>query len=227
MRVRQLKAADAVAVGNDAGQTSQGSYAVAVGINAGRYNQGSSATLWDLAGRTIKPPRRAVGYVAGQTIKVIRCRRGVHAGETYQGTTPSLWGTSGSVNQGISAVAVGYLAGSDNQGNYSRRYGERSGSDGSRQLRRRCGDVSGSDLSRHQAVAVGTSAGETNQGDTPSLWGVKRVVINAWQSGSPRLHALWELGRVATIKAPTPPPWDSSGLHLSRHLRHGCGVLGG
>jgi hypothetical protein len=76
-----------IAIGYQAGQTSQGSYAVAIGPNAGQTSQGGNAT--------------AVGSAAGYTGQATQATAlGLHAG----------WS-----NQGASAVAIGAFAGDSSQ----------------------------------------------------------------------------------------------------------------
>ena len=81
----------AVAVGNQAGQTAQGVAAVAVGLGAGGANQGQHSV--------------AIGNGAGND------------GQDIQAV--AIGNTTGAINQGQRAVAVGSLAGSLNQGDYA------------------------------------------------------------------------------------------------------------
>ena len=95
--------ASSVAVGHDAGQTSQGLRSVAVGYSAGRASQGEYAT--------------AMGYSAGMTSQGDYATAvGIQAGQTGQGDYTTAVGMhAGYSGQGVSAVAVGYQAGETNQ----------------------------------------------------------------------------------------------------------------
>jgi hypothetical protein len=98
------QAAGAVAIGNIAGVTNQGQVAVAIGMNAGNQNQGGWATAVG----------SAAGYNAQGTYGVAV---GYLSGYTGQGSYAVAVG-AGSANgsQGANAVAVGYQAGNQNQG---------------------------------------------------------------------------------------------------------------
>jgi hypothetical protein len=113
------QAAGAVAIGNIAGVTNQGQVAVAIGMNAGNQNQGSWATAVG----------SAAGYNAQGTYGVAV---GYLSGYTGQGSYAVAVG-AGAANgsQGANAVAVGYQAGNQNQG--------------------------------AQSIAIGTNAGATSQ----------------------------------------------------------------
>ena len=81
----------AVAIGSNAGNTSQGDNTVAIGTNAGRISQGTSAT--------------AVGSGAGSTTQ------GIYS--------VAIGGAAGETGQGQYSVAVGTLAGRTSQANNS------------------------------------------------------------------------------------------------------------
>ena len=81
----------AVAIGSNAGNTSQGDNTVAIGTNAGRTSQGTSAT--------------AVGSGAGSTTQ------GIYS--------VAIGGAAGETGQGQYSVAVGTLAGRTSQANNS------------------------------------------------------------------------------------------------------------
>jgi hypothetical protein len=100
-------AGDAVAIGEGAGETSQGNIAVAIGLNAGSTNQGGSAVaIGDFAGNSSQGESSvAVGQIAGETSQGIQAVAiGFGAGYT---------------TQGVGAVAIGALAGYNTQGNNS------------------------------------------------------------------------------------------------------------
>ena len=90
---------DPIALGNNAGKTSQGSYSVAVGTNAGQTSQGGTAV--------------AVGYNAGQSNQLANAVAiGWNAGKTSQGNSSIAIGTdAGNGSQGQYAIAIGASAG--------------------------------------------------------------------------------------------------------------------
>ena len=153
----------AVAVGYQAGQTSQGGSAVAVGYFAGNTSQGgSSVAVGRKAGETSQGDNAiAVGRQAGETSQGTQSIAvGYRAGQTSQGDSATAvgWG-AGQTTQGGSAVAVGYDAGETSQGTQAVAVGREAGQTSQ--------GVS--------AVAVGYAAGETSQHDNS-------IVLNA--SGS-------------------------------------------
>jgi len=97
----------AVAIGNLAGETSQGAGSVAVGYYAGNATQGNSTVaIGDGAGKTTQSQHGvAIGAQAGQT--------------TQGASSVAIGKQAGRDNQGSSAVAIGNLAGLDNQHNNS------------------------------------------------------------------------------------------------------------
>jgi len=97
-------AANAVAFGNAAGQTSQGGGAVAVGIEAGKTTQGDSAV--------------AIGNIAGTTTQgTAAVAVGTAAGQTTQGAGAVAVGFgAGQTTQGAGAIAIGQAAGATAQG---------------------------------------------------------------------------------------------------------------
>lgn len=100
-------AGNAVAIGQQAGQTTQGISSVAVGSNAGNDSQGSSAV--------------AIGVRSAQLSQgIYAVAIGADTGETSQGASAVAVGTgAGNDTQGIYAVAIGASAGESNQGNNS------------------------------------------------------------------------------------------------------------
>jgi hypothetical protein len=93
----------AIAIGNVAGQTSQGTEAVAIGRLAGNSGQGTYSV--------------AIGVIAGQTSQGSRCVAiGSDAGNSLQGNSAVAVGfLAGNSGQGTNAVAIGYNAGLLNQ----------------------------------------------------------------------------------------------------------------
>jgi hypothetical protein len=110
---------NAVAIGEQAGKTTQGTKAVAIGVNAGNDTQGTKAVaIGDQAGKTDQSSSAvAVGEQAGLTTQSQHgIAIGAQAGQTTQGTSAVAVGKqAGKVNQGNEAVAIGNLAGVNNQ----------------------------------------------------------------------------------------------------------------
>ena len=104
-----------VAVGNGAGQSNQGSNSIAMGYQAAMSNQGTfSVALGNQAGNISQGVTNvAVGSLAGYDTQ--------YAGAVAVGAA------AGQITQGINSVAVGYIAGYSNLGNYSVAVGFRAG----------------------------------------------------------------------------------------------------
>ena len=96
-----------IALGTNAGITSQGSVAVAIGSNAGNTSQGDNTV--------------AIGTNAGRTSQGISATAvGSGAGSTTQGLLAvAIGGAAGETGQGQYSVAVGTLAGRTSQANNS------------------------------------------------------------------------------------------------------------
>ncbi len=111
-----LQGISAVAVGNSAGATSQGIYAVAIGAQTGKTSQGNGAV--------------AVGSTAGfQNQGDIAVAIGTQTGVTSQGVSAVAIGYStGYDSQGINAVAIGSQTGEFSQGNNAVAIGGSAGS---------------------------------------------------------------------------------------------------
>ena len=138
----------AVAVGLNAGQTTQGGSTVAVGVNAGRYTQGGTAV--------------AIGSSAGS---------GTTTAGTGQGSNAVAVGTqSGAETQGASSVAVGPNAGRYTQAASAVAIGNQAGQGtttagtGQGGSAVAIGNAAGLDTQASNAVAIGTSAGRNIQG---------------------------------------------------------------
>jgi hypothetical protein len=126
-----------IALGSNAGQTSQGSGSVAVGAFAGQTSQG--------------PLSVAIGYGAGAATQgSISVAIGNLAGSTTQGGLSVAVGSgAGQVNQGYEAVAVGSTAGFTDQGTWSVAIGS----------------YAGAFSQGEDAIAIGRFAGQTDQPD--------------------------------------------------------------
>jgi hypothetical protein len=96
-----------IALGQNAGATTQGTSAIAIGWFAGNETQGINSV--------------AVGTGAGATTQgTLSVAVGASAGNTNQGFQAVAIGTNaGNVGQGINAVAVGISAGQNNQGAFA------------------------------------------------------------------------------------------------------------
>lgn len=144
----------AIAVGNDAGQTSQGSLAVAAGYQAGQSSQGSLAV--------------AIGYLSGQNNQT--------AGAVAIGYQSAVSG------QGNSAVAIGANAAFANQSATAIAIGNTAGFTGQSANAIAMGSQAGYWVQGSNAVAIGTTAGFTGQAGGSIAIGVNSGEFN--QAGS-------------------------------------------
>jgi hypothetical protein len=149
-----------VAVGKNAGLTSQSASAVAVGQNAGNFSQGSNAV--------------AVGLNAGAGV----------SGTNFQGANAvAIGNNAGQGTQGISAVAIGSNAGFTNQGTQSIAIGEYAGFNtqqlNSIAIGRNAGEVTQATAS----IAIGWDAAKTGQNTNCIAIGIDAARVNQ-QSGS-------------------------------------------
>ncbi len=121
----------AVAVGSEAGTTSQGSNAVALGPVAGNLNQGGGAvSVGSGAGLSNQGAIAvAIGQQAGETTQgSAGVAIGYFAGKQSQGAgAVGIGYTTAQVTQGEGAVSIGWSAGQTNQGAYSIALGFRAG----------------------------------------------------------------------------------------------------
>ena len=152
-----------IAIGQNAGLTSQGEIAVAVGANAGYTGQGVSAV--------------AIGAFAGETSQGAQAVAiGISAGETTQGVSAVAIGQdAGMTVQGDAAVAIGWSAGLTSQGDSAVAIGRRAGETTQGIKSIAIGEQAGMTTQGGQAVAVGLSAGFTGQGG--------RAVAIGWEAG--------------------------------------------
>ncbi len=148
---------NAVAVGHDAGTTTQGAGSVAVGYLAGNSGQGSNAV--------------AVGNGAAMTSQGDNAVAvGIQAGLTSQGVnTVAVGGNAGKSDQGDNAVAVGVQAGQISQGDNAVAVGW----------------LSGNDTQGDNAVAVGRNAGQSDQEDNAVAVDMMRVRLGREPTPSP------------------------------------------
>ena len=157
-----------VAVGSYSGETSQSSFATAVGDSAGRENQGQfSVAVGHLAGRTVQGiEATAVGFNAGNSGQGLQATAvGRYSGNENQGEYATAVGDrAGALNQGESAVAVGREAGRTDQGEYGVSVGFNAGNTTQGTGAIAIGGAAGNLTQGPQAIAIGPSAGEFNQG---------------------------------------------------------------
>lgn len=122
---------DTIAIGTNAGETAQGQSSTAIGSGAGNQNQGANAVAvgFSAGGNAQGESSVAVGYLAGnesqgqETVAV-----GVSAGANNQSLGATAVGpAAGAESQGLYAVAMGYFAGLENQGQYSVAVGQGAG----------------------------------------------------------------------------------------------------
>jgi hypothetical protein len=168
-------AGDAVAIGQQAGETSQGNYAVAMGFQAAITSQGIGAVaIGREAGNAQGAYAVAIGQeagFAGQSSGAIAI--GLEAGNNDQGGDSVAIGyRAGGENQDIYAVAIGYQAGNNTQGGSAVAIGEMAGTDTQGVSAVAVGDGAGRITQGEYAVALGYGAGDTNQGNNS-------IIINA------------------------------------------------
>ena len=172
-----------IAIGTDAGLTSQGDFAVAVGYLAGETSQGDYATaVGREAGETSQGTRAiavgvnagndgqgtlavAVGSSAGQNSQGLNAVAvGVQAGQNSQGAnTVAVGREAGKTSQGDDAIAVGYGAGGTSQGIYATALGRTAGQFNQGENAVAVGNAAGQTSQGNSTVAVGTGAGQSTQ----------------------------------------------------------------
>ena len=170
-----------LAIGTNAGETTQGQYAVAVGYQAGQTSQENNAV--------------AVGYEAGKTTQgPTAIAVGRRAGQTSQGSSAVAVGFfAGNTSQGNNAIAVGLEAGETTQGSSAVAVGRRAGETSQGQHAIAVGHLAGETSQGSSAVAVGYQAGKTSQhdnsivlnasGSTLNTAGASRTYIKPLQAG--------------------------------------------
>ncbi len=153
-----------VAIGTDAGLTSQGVYPVAIGFNAGKNNQGNNAI--------------AIGQSTGlnnQGTSAIAIGR--ETANSNQGPQAIAIGReSGKTDQNGAAISIGYWAGEINQGVESLAIGVAAGRTSQSAKAIAIGQSAGATGQGLGSIAIGSSAGFLNQH-------ANSIVINA--TGAP------------------------------------------
>lgn len=160
----------ALALGYQAGQTSQGIRTVAIGEGTGQTSQGARATaVGAYAGGTSQGGYAvAVGWQAGEISQGgTAVAIGNNAGQTTQGINATAIGASaGFLTQGNSAVAIGYTAGANAQGQYAVAVGNSAGLNNQGTYAVAVGQGAGYQGQGEKAVAIGLYAGNTTQGNS-------------------------------------------------------------
>ena len=141
-----------LALGNSAGQNTQGVQAIAIGNNAGENSQGTESI--------------AIGYLAAQTSQGMRCVAiGNRAADQNQGDNSIAIGRyAGQNTQGTQSIAIGHLAGRNTQGYSSIAIGRSAGQNTQGRSSIAIGNYAGEQLQERNSIAIGGSAGNNNQG---------------------------------------------------------------
>ncbi len=179
--------ANAVAIGREAGRTTQGGQAVAIGGLTGQTSQGDSAVaVGVLAGQTSQGISAvAIGNQAGQTTQGdVAIAIGAQAGETSQGSIAVAIGqNAGQDNQGSSGIAIGYYAGKDTQGTGAVSLGYTAAQVTQGQAGVAIGWSAGQTNQGAYAIAIGYRAGFTNQNASSIVLNASGVALNAAGAG--------------------------------------------
>ncbi len=151
----QITGTSALALGNQAGLTSQGSQAVALGGYAGNITQGNYAV--------------ALGYGAGNSNQGTNAvALGTNTGQLSQAANSTAIGVfAGNSNQGTNAVALGYFAGYTNQGTNAIAIGNNAGY-----------TTQGTN-----AIALGNYAGYNNQASNSIILNASGTPLNSNNTG--------------------------------------------
>ncbi len=157
--VNNANGPDKIALGTNAGATSQSSSAVAIGNGAGNLTQGVGSV--------------AIGNSAGQTTQGnYAVSIGLEAGGSGQHDSSVAVGQyAGQTTQGESAVAIGNGAGANTQSNYAIAIGNAAGNVTQGQEAVAIGIASGQTNQGMYAVAIGSGAGQTTQGSNAVAFG--------------------------------------------------------
>jgi hypothetical protein len=146
---------DNVALGNFAGETSQGPEAIAIGLSAGSSNQGIRAI--------------SIGYFAGQT---------------NQSSDAIAIGNAAGLNTQGSAIAIGNDAGGYIQNNNAIAIGPASGYSNQYQNAIAIGNLAGYDTQKQNAIAIGYRAGFINQSTNTIVLNATGSALNTIQDNS-------------------------------------------
>ena len=158
--------AGSVAIGNNAGYTGQFSQAVAIGDRAGNTNQGAaSLALGAQAGSNTQGSTAvAVGYFAGSN--------------TQGGNAVAIGSSAGSNTQGVNAVAVGRFAGFTSQGGSAVAVGNGAGSTGQGICSVAIGNRAGRLSQGGDSIAIGGLAGFASQANNSIILNATGSTLN-------------------------------------------------
>jgi len=161
----------AIAIGNNAGQTSQGIQSIAIGASAGQYTQGANAIAIGINAGQINQAKPngssiAIGDSAGQDNQYqLSVAIGKYAGNLFQaGQSVAIGYAAGQYTQGGSSVALGNTTGQTNQGYQSVAIGAYAGSNNQSTNSVATGYLAGMQYQNMACVAVGSNAGMYTQG---------------------------------------------------------------
>ena len=172
-----------VALGSNAGITTQGTNSVAIGINAGLDKQGAdSVAVGENAGGSNQGGSAvAVGNSAGSVSQSTGAVAvGQNAGATTQGIYSVAVGqNAGQITQGISAVAVGINAGQITQGAGCIALGDTAGNDNQGNNAVAIGNSAGRNTQGQFAVALGYQAGNSNQHSNSIVLNATGDIVNS------------------------------------------------
>ena len=172
-----------IAIGRQAGQSSQADYAVAIGPFAAYVSQGRrSVAIGEFAGELYQGEKSvAIGTGAGQNSQNTRSVAigqnagfydqgeqsisiGDLAGQLYQATKSIAIGSpAGGNGQNANSIAVGFNAGSNVQGVSSVAIGDQAGQEGQNNYSVAIGYTAGKYGQNTNSVAIGYTAGQNNQ----------------------------------------------------------------
>tara|TARA_R110002049_G_scaffold309150_1_gene517612 strand:- start:537 stop:3626 length:3090 start_codon:yes stop_codon:yes gene_type:complete len=148
-----------IAIGYQAGDTSNKIYNVAIGYKAGRLEQGKSLAI---PGSSI-----AIGHRAGETEQnSYGTAIGFLAGQANQSTNAiSIGYEAGTNNQSANAIAIGSLSGANVQGNEAIAIGHLAGQLNQSTNAISIGHEAGTDTQGIESIAIGSLSGVTHQGN--------------------------------------------------------------
>ena len=164
---RTSQSNSAVAIGNLAGVTTQGASSIAIGPQAGMSDQGDRAVAIGSAGGATTQGEKAVaiGFTAGQTTQGANAVAiGNMAGVTSQGAAAVAIGEeAGKTTQGSDAIAIGEQAGEVNQGADGIAIGDEAGQTNQGAESVAIGFLAGETTQAASSIAIGSKAGNTDQ----------------------------------------------------------------
>ena len=171
-----------IAIGSNAGKTTQSNYSIAIGFNAGNAGQGAQSVAIGLSsGYTLQGGNSiAIGTQAGETSQGYNAVAvGLFAGCNVQGTQSIAIGTrAGETNQKSSAVAIGSNAGNLSQAIYAVAIGSGAGSNIQAYESIAIGREAGYTKQNNSSIAIGRNAGSNTQGTGAIAIGAYAGILN-------------------------------------------------